>query len=530
MQSKNRLLLVQVLGCLLLLASFIGGPRLVIGASPRIEVVSPIWTRFEPTAETWTIPIGLLTTDKSAAVADVKAVRIDGMSILQATKVSPSTIAVNNITGLSQEELHQWNLLHSMKAHQELSSSEMEQYSELSRALSNNRDLEGADIEVTTALLPFQIDNGKTYALEYDLSIGNDIITTTTEVAIVSIQTDPLWKPAELHVHSKASDGHREIADLRNIYASKGYNVLYLTDHVDLIPNYISGGRTGWDAYTYDANLFTTSSISVYPGAEVTAEKRKADDPTIVYHTDVLGYGITGITDLPNQWYEPQIIINRINGQSSYASATFAHPSASTGYPTPQFTVDNYRGMELMSGLQTNFRITSPPMKLWYEEQARILGKTTTYFPSARAGGDYHVFPAPIPDYVTYVREAAYNNKNSFDAALKAGKTTISQKGGLGYITLGESLPGDPPVIVSSGTQLSFGYWFRPAVSGNYILHLCDETGEIRVSKNLNDAQQGKVYTDVWPKSVSFTGGRKLFSLYIEGPDYVYSSPIIVRT
>ncbi len=159
-----------------------------------------------------------------------------------------------------------------------------------------------------------------------------------------------------------------------------------------------------------------------------------------------------------------------------------------------------------MSGLQTNFRITSPPMKLWYEEQARILGKTTTYFPSARAGGDYHVFPAPIPDYVTYVREAAYNNKNSFDAALKAGKTTISQKGGLGY------------------------YWFRPAVSGNYILHLCDETGEIRVSKNLNDAQQGKVYTDVWPKSVSFTGGKKLFSLYIEGPDYVYSSPIIVRT
>ncbi len=36
MQSKNRLLLVQVLGCLLLLASFIGGPRLVIGASPRV--------------------------------------------------------------------------------------------------------------------------------------------------------------------------------------------------------------------------------------------------------------------------------------------------------------------------------------------------------------------------------------------------------------------------------------------------------------------------------------------------------------
>jgi hypothetical protein len=236
-------LLVQVLICALLLISLVGGPNLALSASPSVEIVFPTWTRFEPTADTWTIPVGLMTTEQIEAKADLKAMRVNGKSIPQSIEALSEVIPVNVIEGVSQAELQRWNQLKRLQGEQALNVSEMTQLSKLDRAINGNKNVKGIDIKVKTDKLPFKVEDGKTYTLECDVNMNGEISTITTEVAITSIQTDSLWKPAELHVHSVASDGERTIADLRNIYSSKGYNVLYLTDHVDLIPNYSSGGE-----------------------------------------------------------------------------------------------------------------------------------------------------------------------------------------------------------------------------------------------------------------------------------------------
>ena len=164
------------------------------------------------------------------------------------------------------------------------------------------------------------MEEGKTYSVDYTITSGYTTQTFTTDVYITALPNVSGWVSAELHVHSTASDGTVDIPNLRNIYSSKGYRVLYLTDHVDKIPSYSSGGRTGWAAYEYDAGFFSTSAISIYPGVEVTSVHW--DGVTLdPYYTDILGYGITGISNLPNKTYSGQVIVNNINGQSQYASA-----------------------------------------------------------------------------------------------------------------------------------------------------------------------------------------------------------------
>jgi len=131
---------------------------------------------------------------------------------------------------------------------------------------------------------------------------------------------------------------------------------------------------------------------------------------------------------------------------------------------------------------------------------------------------------------VTYLRTSSWNNQSSVDSTLLTGKTIASRDGGLGYFQFVNNgitkYVGDYFSGVATNSTINFYITFKPVTSGTYNIYLYRDNKAQLIYSTSGSFSAGSSYT----RSGSFTypGGTHYYYLYISGPDYIYSSPIVV--
>lgn len=498
--------------------------------SGQVFVLAPDTVRMQPDSQYWAIPLSLFSVDDSSP-ARLVSLSINGLPVKIAAN-SASNLPVNLVGGLVRQDLSRFIDLRRRDYQGHLTSSESQEL----KALGDNvqRNIVGqarlATLKIEMADLPVTIQDWTDYTIQGAITQGANSTSFAVTVASRSLPADSSWSPADLHLHSTFSDGHLSPSDLKLNLFPMGYRILYITDHTDLIPEKAGS----WANYSSTITSLSDTSIALYPGAEFTIV-----DASYNPAGDILAYGINSLTGLTNKVYYAQTGINNVlsNNPSGPSSPSIAHPYGSPSWQ--DWTVTRYRGLELMSGLQTNFSDTADPMTRWKSELSRLLNSTFSdpehYFASARAGSDWHasVLDPAHPGYVAWVRTGGqWSSKSAVDSALYSGYTIASRKGGLAYMTLtysgvshsvGERFTGVPV-----GSMLSLSIVFKPVESGTYSVYVRDDTGINRFSYT-GSFSGGGTYYPASGYNFTFDGGQHCYYLYLAGPDYIYSSPIFVK-
>ena len=371
-------------------------------------------------------------------------------------------------------------------------------------------------------------------ALDYQVSgpSGGQILTLTEplDVVVAAIPTAPGWFAGDYHMHSTYSDGNKSVAALKTDLGNAGYYIGYMSDHTGALIS--SGAFTSLTApYPTDCKNCSTTSTSMFPGVEME-----------IGHTILgfwngdghcLGYGVASTSGLNDKYWGAQVGLDKIDGNNgTQSNSGIAHP-AHLIFPWEDWTVLRYYGIELMSGFQTFFDVNSGGPTRWRSECARLQGSSLSFKPSVRTGSDYH---SGWQSYVTHVKLASDSiwfasdwtgRRALVDAALKAGKTTISRKGSLPYITADGYEVGST-YTKASGAAVSFTIYLKPAVTGTYNLYLYrDNLASTVWSKTSQALTAGTAYT--WTTSYTYPGSNHYYWLYVSGADYGYTTPIYLR-
>jgi len=345
------------------------------------------------------------------------------------------------------------------------------------------------------------------------------------------------------------------------------------------------------------------AGISFFPGVELSA----ADMPppsgvrshsTLVTLPDgtiitvprdgeghALGYGITVF---PINWisrrtfdlsHGPQDVIDMLNENTNTtqpvhrSSVSIAHPSSPfydwpwfahvidpvTGLPnTTNRITHRYRGMELMSGVQTNFSLTSPPMQKWRAENRWLVhfavGRpvfTQAWFPSVRTGSDLDPFNSS--KYYTHIlvpmTEAQWNDsartwdnrRQMVDNALRNGRTIASLRGSWGRVSINGHLPGAIRIGQTVNSTLNMELRLMPSVNG---------TAQVRLFHgDRTDGNMSLLPTPVFSENIpvtagtqvtrpfthTFPGGDQYYWLFVDIigvglNDVIYTTPIFISS
>jgi len=368
-------------------------------------------------------------------------------------------------------------------------------------------------------------------ALDYAVSGPSGLQTLTLteplDVVVAAIPTAAGWFAGDYHIHSTYSDGNKSVAGLQTDLLSRGYYIGYMSDHTGALIS--SGAFTSLTApYPTDCKNCSTTSTSMFPGVEME-----------IGHTILgfwngdghcLGYGVASTSGLNDKYWGAQVGLDKIDGNNgTQSNSGIAHP-AHLIFPWEDWTVLRYYGIELMSGFQTFFDVNSGGPTRWRSECARLQGSSLSFKPSVRTGSDYH---SGWQSYVTHVKLASDSiwfasdwagRRALVDAALKAGKTTISRKGSLPYITADGYEIGST-YAKASGATVSFSIYLKPAVTGTYNLYLYRDNKAVTVwSKTSQALTAGVAYT--WTTSYTYPGASHYYWLYVSGDDYGYTTPI----
>ncbi|HHY96266.1 MAG TPA: phosphoesterase [Firmicutes bacterium] len=383
------------------------------------------------------------------------------------------------------------------------------------------------EVRISAARLPFAVEDRQDYPVEVRLRCGSQVSTCLTVMAVRSMPADPDWVPADLHLHSLYSDGNKSPADIALVLKDEGYRVAYLTDHTDGISAH------GWTAYREAVIAGSIGGqISLYPGAEITVVGQGPQG-------DLLAYGIGSLTGLENKTYPPQGGIDRVlaNYPPGPSSPALAHPCGNPSWD--DWSVSRYRGMELMSRFQTEFGEGAAPMVRWRSELTRLLASTFAhgFFASVRSGSDWHASPLDVGhrQYVTWIRTARWDSQGEVDKALYQGRTVVSEKGGLAYMTVSYSNSmaitaqvGDRLVGVPSGASLALDITFWPVESGTYTVKVYQDDRKAEAFTWTGSCSGGTGHHPAVGHRFQFPGGVHYYCLSVVGPDHIYSSPIFV--
>ncbi len=387
-------------------------------------------------------------------------------------------------------------------------------------------------LAIDTTKLPFKVENQRDYPIALSVATEDRTATATVTVAVRTLPTDPDWSPGDFHLHSSDfSDGHKTLTELAALLRDSGYKIGYITDHSDGI------AAKGWSAYTTAVDKASLAGVlKLYPGAEITV----GTGYPFVANGDVLAYGVSSLTGLENQIHTPQTEIDNVlsNNPSGPSSPGIAHPTGSPSWG--DWTVLRYRGFELMSGIQTSFADTASPMVRWRSELTRLLANTFAYgyFASARTGSDYHALPLEsYPGYVTWIRTANWSTKGSVDSALSVGQTVASRKGGLAYMRIdyGATIAqvGGKLTGVPANSTLQIRVTIKPIETGTYTIKIYRDNNAQLIYSSTQSYTAGTTYNPFSPSTYlnyTFPGGSHYYFLYISGPDYIYTSPIFVKS
>ncbi|HHV19153.1 MAG TPA: PHP domain-containing protein [Thermoanaerobacterales bacterium] len=496
----------------------------------KIIIVSPTWTRYEPTASFWMIEFCLYTVQDLMIAPVIKSVKIKGVDITGSLKGISEQIPINKVEGITKTQLARWDELRRISYQNNLTDKEESEYQKLHKLIQEGlKDgPKGVEIYMATDELPFDIVEGQTYPISLEIYSEAETYAFTTEVYVFSLPSHPNWNPAELHAHSNFSDGTKKLVEMRDIYKNKGYKILYMTDHSNMLQ------KKGWSNYTkavFEATPNDLQGIKLYPGTELTVKYKNPDSGDVQYG-DLLAYGIKDLKGLENRVHSPQVGINNILANNpDISSPAIAHPYRIT-FSRLDWLVYKYRGFEVISGIQMNFSDSASPMIKWRSELTRLLSDTFKhgYFASARTAGDYHARGETVKDYVTYLGTKSWSAKSSVDLSLYNGKTIASRYGGLGYFELihGRTTTeiGDKLTGVAAGETLILEFTFKPIKSGEYTITIYQDDKQEKIYTTSKSYNAGGTYTS--RNDFVFPGGQHYYYLYISGSDYVYSSPIFV--
>ena len=248
----------------------------------------------------------------------------------------------------------------------------------------------------------------------------------------------------------------------------------------------------------------------------------------------------------------PQFVIDMLNENSQpvhRSSASIAHPSSlfydwpwlghvidpATGLPNAANRITHrYRGMELMSGAQTNFSLTSPPMRKWRAENRWLVHSaagrpvfTQGWFPSVRTGSDLDPFNSS--KYYTHVllpvTDAWWNSnatpwherRRVVGNAVRAGRTIASLRGSLGFVAINGVRPGAIRTGQAVNSILNMELHLTPSVNG---------TAQVRLFQgDRADGNMSLLPTPIFSEDISVTAGTQVtrtFTRTFPGGDQYY--------
>ncbi|MHB1420076.1 MAG: PHP domain-containing protein [Bacillota bacterium] len=502
-------------------------------------IVAPDELRFEPSAAFWSVSFSLISLSDMQTNPILKSVVFDGVDISKALTDLPTVLPVNKARDITMEQILRWHELRKQNATGIITSTDLTELGKLDELIKKAIASPAGSVElkIHPSEIPIVIEKDTTYPLQIELQNNRGMHTFSTHMMIQALPTDSKWVPVQLHVHSIFSDGRRTPLEIANIYKNMGYKAIYITDHLDKLPD--------WTIYRKSiADAANQSGISVFPGTEIAVGVSKEKG-------HLLAYGIVNLTGLENQPHEPQQCINNVLRNSGQSSSAIAHPDSMPSWT--DWTVTKYSGFELMSGkLQIFFDEKTRPVVRWRSELMRLLSETfgQIWRPSARAGDDWHsgqwYDPNPV-GYVTYLMTSGSTNKSAIDSALLRGKSVASKHGSLAYfrfkwkgktVSTGEALKGVP-----AGSIINTDITFKPLISGKYTINIYRDdlikfNSTPKSSLLCRWISRGVVYkrsgiynnksTYNFSANIFAPFGRHYYYLYISGEDHIYSTPIFL--
>ncbi|KAF0194898.1 MAG: PHP domain-containing protein [Bacillota bacterium] len=569
---KVRLSLIIIIS-LLVTCIFNLGSSALSAQDREIIIVGEDNQIFDVKASGWEIPLTVLAYGKGAKIGEIVTFSIDGKNVFE-TIESRGAIPVHQLENYSHwSDLKAWTKLKTQStsfASLNISPNEASMFETLTakvRDIQRSRaDIRPTYLTVRMDSLPFNPKAETSYSIKLGVQVGGSVVTWEGTVLVLDIpiiQTNPVWVPAQLHIHSNFSDGTKSPKELAELMFNKGYVVGYITDETDggndtepAIPATTYSGAT-WNVYQQGVRDYT-ANIAMFPGSEIAGSTVNKGFGNHKGHA--LAYGIgsfTGsnsfeTTGLRYRWFLPQDLLNNINSNKSGAHSTIAHPT-NIFYPWSEWALSvRYHGMELMSGLQTSFAPQSSPVVRWRSELTRHLPGVFNglAFPSARTGSDYSgVIGSPGINYYTFIgldSAPPWSNLRSLsqtvvDTALRKGRTIASRLGGVAAFTIKDSSGTDRQIgdyySQTANTQLSSHIIVQPTISGTYRIRVVENDFSRTVYDQIHFLSGG--VASQFDFNFSFdpttTRGNFYYHLIVEdlsvsGGDYIYTSPIFIKS
>jgi len=582
---------LATLCCLLLVFSLAGFAfSTPADVQPEIMVLGSDVQTYDLDAIQWEFPLTLTGFGPGAGTTRLVEFSIDGHDLLQLVPEPQRTLPVHRLDNeIGRENFRTWNNYRKRAAilrvrnDEKISFSPAEERefregsSRVREIMRQRREITPVSLLVDVTSLPFQVAADGHYRVRAVVERGQVSTAWEGEILIVDVEpltTNPVWTPADLHIHSTFGGGPRTPADLAGLLAERGYAIGYVTDEpvgwdtnlATILPR-MSNGAT-WIQYRDTVRAASTVQVAMFPGAEISASTREREHVLSLgsppffeerHNGHALAYGIQNLMAIPftfesrglrYNWFLPNTLLSNINANNpGVSSAAIAHPGSGF-HPwkvwSPSIT-SRYDGYELMRAGQTRFDPNYAPIVRWRSElSARLSGAFAgNGFPSARTGSDwgnpwvsglheisFYTFIG-IPSRPADMRQLT---QTSVDAALHAGRTVASRLGGVASLRLRNAQGG----LQEIGSQFTMPV--NSSVEGNIILRAARSgSHRVRVIENdflrtIHDTTHSMTAgnTITIPVRFTFLGGQRFYHVTVEhssisANDTIYTSPIFIR-
>lgn len=570
MKAKLCLRLVTII--LLVSVAFYARPAMSERTERQITLVGQENQVYDIEASEWVFSFTAMGFGTGANVGRIKEFSVNGHDVLSMI-TSPRTLPVYQIEGdINHADLNAWIDLKkrsSSFAKIDVPSADQARFEALNgkvRQVGRRRtDIKPTQVAITVNSLPFKPQTETTYDIRVVVQADNCVATWVGSILVVDIgivQTNPVWVPSQLHIHSSYSDGTNSPAQLATLLANKGYVVGYVTDETaswdstSSIAPATAAGYT-WSAYQTGVRTYT-ANIAMFPGAEVAAST--LNQQTGDHNGHALAYGIgnfTGsgtfeTTGLRYRWHLPTALLTNINNNQSGAHSSIAHPTHAI-YPWNVWGSAlgsvRYHGMELMGGIQTSFDPNASPMIKWRSELTHHLSGVFSglAFPSARTGSDYcGNWYSPGLNFYTFIgldspppwADLRSLTQTEVDTPLRKGRTVASRLGGMAAFTIKDSSGNDKQIgdyyTLTANTEISSTITVKPTVTGQYRVRVVENDFSRTVYDQTHSLTGGVAsqFTFTFRFDGNLTRGNYYYHLVVAGvtgsSEYIYTSPIFI--
>lgn len=572
--KRSSLILVTII--LLVSIAFYARPAVSERPEKQIILVGQENQLYDIHASEWVFSFTAMKFGTGANVGRIKEFSVNGYDVLNKI-TGPRTLPIYQVEGdLYHADLKAWIDLRKRSSSFVTSgftpteSATLEALNIKMRQAGRRRtDIKPFQVAIAIDSLPFEPSPETSYDVRVVVQADNYISTWEGSVLVVDIgvvQTNPVWVPSQLHVHSSFSDGTNTPAQLATLLVNKGYVIGYVTDETvgndSTAPSIAATTASGanWSSYQTGVRTYT-ANIAMFPGAEIagsTLDRQRGN-----HNGHALAYGIgnfTGsntfeTTGLRYRWFLPAGLLANINNNQFGSHSSIAHPTHAV-YPWNVWGSAlgsvRYHGMELMSGIQSSFHLNASPMIKWRSELTHHLSGVFSglAFPSARTGSDYcGNWYSPGLNYYTFIgldspppwTDLRSLAQTSVDTPLRKGRTVASRLGGMAAFTIKDSSGNDKQIgdyfSLAANTEISSTITVKPTITGQYRVRVVENDFSRTVYDQAHSLTGGVAsqFTFTFRFDGNLTRASFYYHLIVEGvtgiaPDFIYTSPIFINS